>query len=260
MKLYYKNYSEADVGKPLLIMHGLFGSLGNWGWHSRALSRHFAVTGLDLRNHGASPHSDEMDYPSMAQDVLEFMDEHDIACSHLLGHSMGGKVAMQVALLAPERVDHLIVADIAPVNYDSEHEDIFKGLLALDLDVIGSRTEADGLLAQYEPDELVRQFLLTNLVRRPGGGFAWRINLAALQANYTLLRAAPVGDQVFEGPVLFIKGAQSNYILDAHREEILQRFPHADIKLILHAGHWLHAEKPQTFYRVVLDFLQPGAK
>jgi esterase len=260
MKLHYKNYSETGAGDPLLIMHGLFGSLGNWGWHSRALSKHFAVTGLDLRNHGASPHCDEMDYPSMAQDVLEFMDEHDIRRSHLLGHSMGGKVAMQVALLAPDRVDHLIIADIAPVTYASEHEDIFKGLLALDLDAINSRTEADGLLAQYEPDELVRQFLLTNLARNPGGGFFWRINLPALQAHYALLRAAPAGDQVFDGPVLFIKGALSNYILDAHREEILQRFPRANFKMIMHAGHWLHAEKPQTFYRIVLDFLKPGTQ
>ncbi|MES3006971.1 MAG: alpha/beta fold hydrolase [Pseudomonadota bacterium] len=257
MKLNFKQYSTQ--GEPLLILHGLFGSLGNWTWHSRELARDFAVTGLDLRNHGGSPHSDEMDYACMAQDVLEFMDDHDIARCHLLGHSMGGKVAMQLALSAPERVDRLVVADIAPVTYSAQHDSIFEGLLAIDLDTIGSRNAADVVLAQYEEDEVVRQFLLTNLLKKPEGGFYWRINLPSLQANYVRLRERPPAIGVFDGPVLFIKGALSNYIIETHRDEILQRFPQAKIKVIMHTGHWLHAEKPQTFYRLVHSFLKPSA-
>lgn len=256
MKLNYKQYSTA--GEPLLILHGLFGSLGNWGWHSRELAKHFAVTGLDLRNHGGSPHSDDMDYQCMANDVLEFMDDHGIERCHLLGHSMGGKVAMQLALQAPQRVDHLIVADIAPVQYKGEHDSIFDGLLAIDLASIGSRNEADQILVKYEEDELVRQFLLTNLVKNPEGGFQWRINLPVLRASYAKLRDKPVGG-VFDGPVLFVKGALSNYITEKHREEILRSFPRAKIKIIMHTGHWLHAEKPQTFYRIVHNFLNPDA-
>ncbi|MDP1930177.1 MAG: alpha/beta fold hydrolase [Gammaproteobacteria bacterium] len=256
MKLNFKQYSTE--GEPLLIMHGLFGSLGNWGWHSRELAKDFAVTGLDLRNHGGSPHSDDMDYACMADDVLEFMDDHRIKRCHLLGHSMGGKVAMQMALQAPQRVDHLIVADIAPVQYHGEHDNIFAGLLAIDLATIGSRNEADTILAKYEEDELVRQFLLTNLVKNPDGGFQWRINLPVLHASYANLRDKPTGS-VFDGPVLFVKGALSNYITEKHRSEILQRFPQAKIKVIMHTGHWLHAEKPQTFYRIVHNFLNPDA-
>jgi esterase len=256
MKLNFKQYSTQ--GEPLLIMHGLFGSLGNWAWHSRELAKDFAVIGLDLRNHGGSPHSDEMNYACMAQDVLEFMDDHAIERCHLLGHSMGGKVAMQLALSAPQRVDRLVVADIAPVTYPGQHDSVFEGLLAIDLDSIGSRSAADVVLAQYEEDELVRQFLLTNLLKKPEGGFYWRVNLPALQANYVRLRERPPADGVFAGPVLFVKGALSNYIVEQHRDEILQRFPQAKTKVIMHTGHWLHAEKPQTFYRIVHSFLKPA--
>ena len=257
MKLNFKQYSTQ--GEPLLILHGLFGSLGNWAWHSRELARDFAVIGLDLRNHGGSPHSDDMNYACMAQDVLEFMDDHGIARCHLLGHSMGGKVAMQLALSVSERVDRLVVADIAPVTYPGQHDSIFDGLLAVDLATIGSRSAADMVLAQYEEDELVRQFLLTNLLKKPDGVFYWRINLPALQANYLSLRERPPADGVFEGPVLFVKGALSNYMTEQHHGEILRRFPHAKTKLIMHTGHWLHAEKPQTFYRIVHNFLNPAA-
>lgn len=258
MKLNFKQYS--DRGEPLIVLHGLFGSLGNWGGQSRQLSTDFTVYGLDLRNHGASPHSDEMNYTVMAEDVLEFMDAQGIQRSHILGHSMGGKTAMQTALSAPERIDRLVVADIAPVHYRGQHDSILDGLEAIDLSSIASRNEADKILAEYEPDELVRQFLLTNLVRSAEGDFSWRINLPVLKNNYDRLREAPASDGVFEGPTLFVKGALSNYITEKHRDAILARFPNAKTKVIMHTGHWLHAEKPQTFYRIVHGFLKPGSE
>lgn len=258
MKLHFKQYS--DSGEPLLIMHGLFGSLGNWGGQSRQLATDFSVYGLDLRNHGASPHSDVMNYTAMAQDVIEFMDDHGIERCHLLGHSMGGKTAMQTALSAPQRINRLVVADIAPVHYRGQHDGILDGLDAIDLRSIASRNEADKILAEYVPDELVRQFLLTNLVRSAEDEFSWRINLPVLKQNYDRLREAPASDGVFEGPTLFVKGALSNYIQEKHREAILARFPNATTKVIMHTGHWLHAEKPQTFYRIVHGFLKPGSE
>jgi len=253
MKLKYRRYST--VGHPLLILHGLFGSLGNWNWHSNKLSEQYAVYALDLRNHGASPHNEQMDYPVMAADVIEFMDEHNIGSAHLLGHSMGGKVAMQLALEHPQRVDKLIVADIAPVKYAGEHDQVFDGLRAIDLQQIKSRTQADKMLAEYVEDEVVRQFLLTNLVPDEDGRFHWRINLPVLAKSYLQLRAAPAGDGIFDKPVLFIKGALSNYITEKHQQDIKKKFPQARLKTIMQTGHWLHAEKPQTFYHLVSDFL-----
>ncbi len=259
MKLNFRQYSTE--GEPLLILHGLFGSLGNWGGQSRQFAKDFAVYGLDLRNHGGSPHSDIMDYASMAQDVVEFMDDHGIERCHLLGHSMGGKTAMQVALSAPDRVMSLVVADIAPVQYRGQHDSILDGLQAIDLASVRTRNEADEVLAEFESDELVRQFLLTNLVRNPDGeGFVWRINLPVLQANYDRLREKPPSEGVFSGPTLFVKGDLSNYIKEKHRDVILERFPSANIKVIMHTGHWLHAEKPQTFYRIVHGFLAPSSE
>ena len=258
MKLNFKKYS--DSCEPLLILHGLFGSLGNWGGQSRQFATDFSVYGLDLRNHGASPHSDAMNYTAMAEDVLEFMDDHGIERCHLLGHSMGGKTAMQLALSAPSRIDRLVVADIAPVHYRGQHDSILDGLEAIDLSTISSRNEADAVLEKYEIDELVRQFLLTNLVRNAEGGFNWRINIPVLKENYDRLREAPASEGVFEGPTLFVKGALSNYIAEKHKEAILARFPNAKIKVIMHTGHWLHAEKPQTFYRIVHGFLKPGSE
>ncbi|MDO8907162.1 MAG: alpha/beta fold hydrolase [Pseudohongiella sp.] len=257
MKLNFKQYSTD--GEPLLILHGLFGSLQNWAWHCKKLSENFSVYALDLRNHGASPHDDKMNYQLMANDVLEFMDDHRIESAHILGHSMGGKVAMQLALLAPERVKRLVIADVAPVHYGGErgeHDEIFEGLCALDTDSLSSRADADARLAQYVDDEVVRQFLLSNLVRADSGGFRWRINLPVLKASYPRLREAPVAEKPYEGEVLFVRGDLSDYILPQHRDEVLRLFPKAKVKTITQTGHWLHAEKPDTFYRIVSDFLR----
>ncbi|MEX2129893.1 MAG: alpha/beta fold hydrolase [Pseudohongiellaceae bacterium] len=255
MQLNSKQYATA--GKPLIILHGLFGSLNNWNWQSRELAREFAVTALDLRNHGGSVHHADMNYALMAKDVLTFLDAQQIDSCYLLGHSMGGKVAMQLALEHPERVERLLVVDIAPVDYSAKkgaHEDVFAGLEAIDLDKLASRKEADRMLAEYIEEKPLRQFLLANLTRSEQGGFQWRFNLAALRGNYNKLRHKPAGGKPFEKPVLFVKGADSNYIGEEHRDRILKLFPAAQIKVIMGAGHWVHVDKPQTFYKIARDF------
>lgn len=256
MKLNFRQYG--DSAEPLLILHGLFGSLSNWAWHSKKLAEHFTVYGLDLRNHGNSPHAEAMSYAVMAQDVVEFMDDQGIGSAHVLGHSMGGKVAMQLAMDHPERVKRLVIADIAPVQYGGErgeHDEIFDGMCALDVDALTSRTEAGKQLAAWVEDELVRQFLLSNLARDDEGNYSWRINLPALRDSYPSLRDKPSGEGVFDREVLFIRGDLSDYINVSHRGETLRHFPKATIKTLMQAGHWLHAEKPETFNRLVFDFL-----
>ncbi|MFM1896437.1 MAG: hypothetical protein RLZZ385_1511 [Pseudomonadota bacterium] len=263
MQLNAKRYG--DAGPPLLILHGLFGSLSNWNWHSRQLGERFTVYALDLRNHGGSPHHELMDYPAMAGDVLRFMDDHGIAEACILGHSMGGKVAMQLALSHPERVRCLLVADIAPVDYSAAraakegHEEIFQALESIDPRTVSSREEADHGMAGLIPNEAVRKFLLANLVKSGPGGFRWRFNLPALKQNYDALRAKPVGTTPFDKPTLFIKGADSHYIGEEHRDAIMALFPRAELKIIMGAGHWLHADKPPTFNKVVSDFLDREA-
>ncbi len=256
MQLNFRQYSS--TGTPLLILHGLFGSLANWNWQARELADKFAVYTLDLRNHGSSPHSDVMDYPSMASDVREFLADNSLEGVFLLGHSMGGKVAMQLALTEPDCVTRLVVADIAPVRYPAaqgDHDNVFASLEALDLSAITSRTEADSIMQEFIAEEGVRQFLLANLVKGSNGEFSWRFNLPALKANYELLRDAPQPGGSFDKPVLFIKGALSNYIQEQHRKAIMTHFPQATVAEISGAGHWLHAEKPQQFNKLVQDFL-----
>lgn len=256
MELNFKQYSTD--GEPLLILHGMLGNSNNWSGHSRRLAENFAVYALDMRNHGQSPHAPQMDYPTMAQDVLAFMDSHGIERAHVLGHSMGGKVAMQLALNEPQRILKLVIADVAPVAYErGEHDQIFAGLDAIDLATLSSRTDADRQLAEWVEDEIVRQFLLSNLLRSDEG-FAWRINLPVIRDSYPLLRAGVTGGP-YQGDVLFVRGGRSDYILPAYEPALKAQFPQARIETIEHTGHWLHAEKPDTFYRIVSDFLRGDA-
>jgi len=256
MELNYKQYS--DDGRPLLILHGLFGNLKNWNWHARELGKEFSVYALDLRNHGESPHSPTMDYEAMAADVLEFIETRKFAEVNVLGHSMGGKVAMQLALANPERVSRLLAADIAPVAYSEErgdHENVFSGLLSIDLASVQSRSDAESALASHIDEPTVRQFLVSNLVRDEQGAYRWRFNLPVLHENYERLREGVGEVSVFDKPVLFIKGAGSNYIKEEDWPAIQRLFPRARVKTVMGAGHWVHAEKPQVFYKLVRDFL-----
>ena len=256
MKLHFQNYSTS--GEPLFILHGLFGSLSNWNWHSKQFSERLSVYGVDLRNHGESPHDDILDYDVMSQDVLQLFDDLGISSASVIGHSMGGKVAMELALRCPDYIDKLIVVDIAPVSYPDSgdgHLDVIKGMKALELSTLKSRREAESFLEDYIADQVTRKFILTNLVSDRGDGFRWRLNLQSIEKNYSALRDKPSGSSVFRKPVLFVKGALSNYIKSDHQLETLELFPNARVKSIMGAGHWLHAEKPQVFQKIAMDFL-----
>ena len=248
------NVQISGSGEPLIIMHGLFGTLENWGGQIKALSEHFTVYAVDLRNHGRSPHSDQISYPLMASDIIQLMDQQGLGSAHILGHSMGGKVAMQLAMNNPERINKLIVVDIAPVQYPDHHNDVFAGLNSIDLSHLKSRSEADLQLARHIPETGVRQFLLKNLYRNELKQFAWRMNLPALETRYNEISRPPTGPAYDKG-MLFIKGEKSDYITAAYRDEILRLFPKAGYRIIKDAGHWPHAEKAVAFTKLVISFL-----
>lgn len=248
------NYQIHGNGEPLLILHGLFGTLENWGAQIKSLAEHHQVIAADMRNHGRSPHSEEIDYDLMATDIIALLDHLNLPSANIVGHSMGGKAAMQLALSHPDRINKLIIVDIAPVEYGAHHTEVFEGLFAVDLEQIRSRSEAEQQLSNYVKEPAVRAFLLKNLYRDEHKQFAWRMNLQALHNHYSNISAAPNG-KTYTKPVLFIKGARSDYLIPAYRDAVLKFFPQADYKIIKDAGHWPHAEKPQEFGKIVLDYL-----
>ncbi len=254
MQLHYKKYGE---GSPLIILHGLLGASGNW--HTLAthsFGERFATYTVDQRNHGRSPHSEVVGYAAMAEDVCAFMDREDLSSACLLGHSMGGKTAMQVALAYPERVDKLVVVDIAPRAYKASHREILDALQALPLGQYGSRQEIDQALARRISSSPIRQFLLKNLVYdKEAGVYSWQMNLEALDRGYEEINAAVGNGKAFDKPVLFVRGGQSDYITEEDEAGIKKLFPKAEIATVPGAGHWVHAEVPQAFAEVVLAFL-----
>jgi pimeloyl-ACP methyl ester carboxylesterase len=252
MQLHFKEYGQ---GEPLIVLHGLFGSLENWQAISDGLSDTFHIFALDQRNHGRSPHSAEMNYAVMARDIGEFMEQHSLPSTHLLGHSMGGKAAMQFALSQADKVNKLIIADIAPRRYARSHEAIFKAMLTLDMKQFKTRQEIEVALEPEIPEWTVRRFLLKNLTRDEHGSFQWRINLPALYQHYDEINEAPDAGVPFEKPALFVRGAQSDYISDADVPEIRRLFPRAEIQTLPNTSHWLHAEAPVEFIRLAREFL-----
>lgn len=251
MKLFYR---ELGQGQPIVILHGLFGSSDNWLTQSKLLSSRYRVLSLDLRNHGQSPHSDEFDYPTMVKDLLEFFDEHGLQDTVVIGHSMGGKVAMNFAVAHPDRLSKLVVVDISPKAYDLEHYTIMDGLKAINIDSMKSRNDADAALATFVPEADIRQFLLKNLQRRPEGGFRWKLNLPAIDRNLRKIGFDLQYDGAFEKPTLFVRGARSKYVLDEDMTRIRQFFPAAELRTLA-TGHWVQAEKPEEFVQVVQDWL-----
>lgn len=241
-------------GESVILIHGLFGSLINLSMLSKSLSEYFTVHIIDVRNHGDSPHNEHMDYNTMANDVIRYMDNLGIKSTHLVGHSMGGKISMQIAMNFPDRVNRLVVADIAPVTYENRHNIILKGLLAIDPKKIKSRKEADQILSTYVNEPEVRSFLLKNLEKTSFETYKWRINLKGIHCNHSNISLGPTGSP-FHGSTLFVKGGESNYIEAKHSNAMSRLFPNAQLKIMEGTGHWLHAQKPALFKRVVMSFL-----
>lgn len=253
MKLNFKTFGQ---GQPLIILHGLLGSLDNWQTLGKQFAEHYSVFIIDQRNHGRSPHSEAFSYPILADDLAAFMDENFISSAHILGHSMGGKTAMYFAMKYPDKVDKLIVADIAPVKYPEGHKVIFDALFSVDLKNVENRNEIDDQLKKTIPQFGVRQFLMKGLTRNEDRELTWKFNLKDLWANYTKILDTFETDEEFDHKTLFIKGANSDYILDEYHDDILKYFPEASFATIENAGHWLHAEKPKVFYEIAIAFLQ----
>lgn len=247
--------NEADQKSDIIfVLHGLFGSLSNLAGLTASLESHYQVISVDLRNHGNSLHCPTMSYPEMASDIFELADHLNIEKFSIVGHSMGGKIGMTCALLQPERINKLVVADIAPSNYQPRHLKVFEALQSLMNHPIENRKSADQTLSKSIRTADTRQFLLKSL-RKVDNRFQLQFNLEAISKNYDLIRGWPKFDQIFNKKTLFIKGADSDYITQAHQADILHLFPQASVKIISNTGHWLHAEKPKTFNRLVNQFL-----
>jgi esterase len=243
-------------GMPLVIVHGLLGSADNWRSHIKQWRESWRVIAVDLRNHGRSPHTDGMAYRAMAEDVMQLLHQLEIDRAHLLGHSMGGKVVMSMARLAPEKVASLMVADIAPRAYGHDHEAIFAGLRRLEDGGPANRSEADAMLAEFVAESAIRMFLATNLVRGEQGGLRLRIGLDEIEAGYADIMAEPAGEGAFRGPTLVLRGARSHYVSDEVLPALHEVLPDARV-VTLDAGHWLHAECPEAFQGAVNEFLKP---
>jgi esterase len=252
MKLFYR---QSGQGEPLIILHGLFGSSDNWFTLAKTFAERFTVYLIDQRNHGQSPHSEEFDYKFLAEDLLEFINDHNLDKVNIIGHSMGGKTAMNFAVKYPERVKKLIVVDIVPKTYPVHHDNILDGLLSLDLLTVSSRTEADELLSKYLPELDVRQFLLKNLYRTTDGAFGWRPNLKAIDKHIEEIGEGMQYDGQYNGPTLFIVGARSTYFKMGDENLLQQVFP-AYTLVTLDSGHWVQAEKPKEFAEAVIPFLE----
>lgn len=244
-------------GQPFLILHGFLGMADNWKTLGRQWSENgYQVHLIDQRNHGRSLHSDDFSYEMMAQDIKDYCDTHDLQNIILLGHSMGGKVAMKFADLYESYLNKLIIADIAPKEYAPHHSDIINGLQGLDFDHIKSRNDADDMLAKVIPDFGTRQFLLKSLYRVDKNRYGWRFNLAVLGAAQDKVGVHQSMLNKIGTPTLFIRGGNSGYILDSDKLLIDHAFAKAELKTINDAGHWLHAEKPQKFYTFVTEFIK----
>jgi pimeloyl-ACP methyl ester carboxylesterase len=252
MQLHFKEHGQ---GRPVILLHGLFGSLDNWHPIALRLAEDFRVFALDHRNHGQSPHSAEMDYPVMAADVDRFCAARGLEAAMVIGHSMGGKTAMQLALHFPARVAKLVVADMAPRAYAAAHDGIFAALLALELPRFEQRAQIEEALTPAIPNPVLRRFLLKNLGRDAAGVFCWKMNLRDIAANYWRLREPVAGDAPFPKPTLFIRGGKSKYLQPEDEPLIREWFPAARIETIPEASHWVHADRPAEFLRLVLEFL-----
>lgn len=252
------HFSLGGEGPPVVLLHGLFGSGNNLGALARALQDRFSVYSVDLPNHGRSGWLEQASLAAMADCLGDWLVHQGLPAAQLVGHSLGGKVAMQLALARPALVTGLVVADIAPVDYPPRHDAVFAALDAVAAGQCASRQAAAELMALHVSEAEVVQFLLTSLRRDADGIYRWRFNLEGLKRGYRAVRSAPVPHAPYPGPVLFIKGGESDYIREAHRTHILRLFPRAGMKIMPGCGHWLHAQRPSLFNSLVRRFLLSG--
>lgn len=250
-KLNFKVFGE---GEPLIILHGLFGSLDNWITLAKRFSENFKVYVVDQRNHGLSFHSDQFNYEVMSEDLMTFMNQENIESANLIGHSMGGKTVMNFAVSYPEKIQRLIVADIGPKYYPVHHTQIIKALYSIKVSELNSRKDADDQMSTLISNFGIRQFLLKNL-SRDGDHFKWKMNLDVIASNIEEVGKALNQNATYAKETLFIRGQNSDYINDSDLNLINSIFPKAKLDTIEGAGHWLHAEKPQEFYDMVFNFL-----
>jgi esterase len=249
------NYKKIGEGHPVIILHGLFGSSDNWQTMGKSIAElGHAVYLVDLRNHGHSPRSEEMNFGAMSQDVYELLEKEKLEKVILMGHSMGGKTAMTFASNHPERVDKLIVVDIGPQKYASHHDLILKALNAVDTNIVNERKQAEQIIANYIEDVSVSQFLLKNLYWKEKGILDWRFNLPVIEKNMDNILDKVIASK-FEKPTLFMRGAMSGYITNGDFDLILKIYPNAEIVTIKNAGHWLHAEAPKEFLEIFENFV-----
>jgi esterase len=255
MTLAYKEYGRKGL-PPLLILHGLFGMLDNWHLHARMFADHFHVFTIDQRNHGHSPHSDDMNYPLMADDIAAFCEDKQLHDILLLGHSMGGKTAMQTAVSHPSLLQKLMIADIAPKRYQAGHTLYIQALKDIPFHTLTSRKDADDLFSAYEKNPGIRLFLLKNL-EKADIGYRLKCNLHAIEKHYDDIIGEVDIPYPLMIPTLFLKGEHSSYITPDDEANILEVFPEAQFAQIQGAGHWLHADNPSAFFHACMAFLKP---
>jgi len=253
MNLHFKQYGES--GSPIIILHGLFGSGRNWQSIATFLAKQHVVYAIDLRNHGNSPHCDDMNYQQMVDDVLKFLDLNGLQSVNVIGHSMGGKTAMWMALTNPQRVNSLVVVDIAPIAYQHSFDDVLGALRSVPLQEISSRQDADEYLAKDIEEEGLRQFLLQNL-QVSSQNWQWRINLDGINQSISAITGFPETGQLdpFKKRSLFIAGANSDYLSKENGAKVKQLFPSSRTMTVKEAGHWPHAEKPAVFKALIKPF------
>jgi esterase len=256
MKLNYQTLGQSNGLAPVMILHGVFGSLGNWMSIGKKLAQTHQVYLVDQRNHGNSPHDDQFDHPSMSSDLLELIQDLKLDKVHLVGHSMGGKTAMYFASQEPSYLASLIAVDIATKSYPPHHQEIFKAHNVVNPDTLTSRNEAVSRISEVISDKSIQQFLLKNLERTTQNTFRWKHNLSVIESNIEKIGDRLPDNYLFNGPTIFMRGSLSDYIKDEDESVIKSHFPKAEVRRIENAGHWIHADQPGKFVETVLSFLQ----
>lgn len=254
MELFYREFGE---GQAIIILHGLFGQSDNWVTIGRRIAGQFHVFIPDQRNHGQSPHTSIHSFPAMADDLAQLIEEHEIENPIIIGHSMGGKVAMTYALENPQKVQKLVVIDISPRKYPERiiHTQVITQMMGIDLDSIKTRTEVEKILDSGISDPRVRMFILKNLYYKIHGRLAWRLNLEAINHSMDLLFDSITSENQFTGKTMFIRGGNSDYITEADISLIKSLFPESVIKTISGASHWVHADAPEQLCYLLSEFL-----